>query len=339
MLEYGPHYPALAFTPATIDELRVRWDGPLDFERAIWPLVLDEVTIAYRRWQARAGGFQRELEARLQAAVRAGALTALLAELDDEHGGFDPRPLLDPSSGMRLDDSAGYQDWLLGTVRADLSEGLLGLVDSPVKASLDVLRTLRDTFRYAIDFGGLTAGSLESFLRRWVPLINRAVVGPQFERHAELIALVEAGIARMPYGPDPAIDWDPASSRWRVRSRRLATVHEDAVDWLVQGRHDLPAVANSASPLLDSLYRRGMIRPRQPGSRDVVGIDIDADQHPIDAAGNPNRRLWVLGPLCEGATFYNNLVPSPGAFSRPVHDAHRCVSQLLAPVRQLSYSA
>ena len=39
-------------------------------------------------------------------------------------------------------------------------------------------------------------------------------------------------------------------------------------------------------------------------------------------------RIWVLGPLCEGATFYNNLVPSPGVYSRPIADAHRCASAI-----------
>ncbi|MEO6703682.1 MAG: FAD/NAD(P)-binding protein [Jatrophihabitantaceae bacterium] len=338
LLEYGPKYQPLAFTHANLDGLRAEHGSPLDFERAIWPLVLDETRIAYRRWQARSNGCEFELETRLQAATLTGGLAELLAELDCEQGQFDPLPLLDPSAGMRLTDSADYQDWLQETIRADLAEGLLGLTASPVKASLDVLRELRDTFRYAIDFGGLTAISLEAFLRQWVPLINRAAVGPQFERHAELIALIEAGVATVPYGPDPSIDWDPVTASWQLRSSRLATVQHGAADWLVQGRHDLPSVTNSASPLLDSLYRTGLIRPRHAGSRDVVGIDIDADQHPINAAGQPDRRIWVLGPLCEGATFYNNLVPSPGAFSRPIHDAHRCVVELLAPARQLARS-
>ena len=42
----------------------------------------------------------------------------------------------------------------------------------------------------------------------------------------------------------------------------------------------------------------------------------------------PDPRIWVLGPLCEGATFYNNLVPSPGVYSRPIADAHRCASAI-----------
>jgi uncharacterized NAD(P)/FAD-binding protein YdhS len=87
-------------------------------------------------------------------------------------------------------------------------------------------------------------------------------------------------------------------------------------------------VTTSASPLLRSLSARGWIRPHRPESRLVHGVDIDRDQHPIRANGEVERRIWVLGPLCEGATFYNNLVPSPSVYSRPVADAHRCVREL-----------
>lgn len=80
----------------------------------------------------------------------------------------------------------------------------------------------------------------------------------------------------------------------------------------------LPTVETSASPLISALYRKGWIRPHRPGSRHVHGIDVDSDQHPIDAGGRSEPRVWVLGPLCEGATFYNNLVPLPGMHSRPV---------------------
>jgi hypothetical protein len=34
--------------------------------------------------------------------------------------------------------------------------------------------------------------------------------------------------------------------------------------------------------------------------------------------------------LCEGATYYTNLVPDPTDFARPIFDAHRCVSDLLS---------
>jgi hypothetical protein len=48
--------------------------------------------------------------------------------------------------------------------------------------------------------------------------------------------------------------------------------------------------------------------------------------------------MWVIGPLCEGATFYTNLVPSPGVYSRPIADAHRCAAALLAGQRSLVLS-
>jgi hypothetical protein len=82
--------------------------------------------------------------------------------------------------------------------------------------------------------------------------------------------------------------------------------------------------------LIAALHRRGVLRPHRPDSRWVRGVDVDRDQHPVDAAGRPDSRIRVLGPLCEGATFYNNLVPSPAVHSRPVHDAHRCAAAVLA---------
>jgi uncharacterized NAD(P)/FAD-binding protein YdhS len=215
---------------------------------------------------------------------------------------------------------------------------VLGFAGSPVKAALDVLRELRDTFRYAVDFGGLTPDSLEQFNRRTVPLLNRAVVGPQYERHSELLALMATGLLAVPFGPAPTIARNPASGRWTVSSTRLAEPCSRDVDWLVSGHVRVPSVAASASPLLRALHRRGIVRPHRPDSRYVLGIDVDADLHPIDASGRPQPRMWALGPLCEGATFYTNLVPSPNVYSRPIFDAHRCAAALLAGQRSLALS-
>ncbi|MEO6501519.1 MAG: hypothetical protein ABIQ09_06360 [Jatrophihabitantaceae bacterium] len=154
-------------------------------------------------------------------------------------------------------------------------------------------------------------------------MFNRAVVGPQYERHLELLALLDAGVASAPFGPAPTVAWQPGSGRWQLASSRLSEPHSREADWLAAAWVEQPAVDSSASQLLNSLFGKGWIRRHRPGSRQLVGIDIDADQHPIDVEGRADPRIWVLGPLCEGATFYNHLVPSPGAHSRPVHDAHR----------------
>jgi uncharacterized NAD(P)/FAD-binding protein YdhS len=325
-------YEPLVFTPAAIDDLRDRRGGPgtpLDFDADVMPLVLAEMRIAYRLCQARCAG--PEAERALAAELRTASRTAIgrkLDELDAELGRFDAAAAFDGSAGMRLADGAAYQRWFADTLRRDLGEGLQGLAWSPLKAALDVLRECRDTVRYAADFGGLTEESQADFYLRVVPLMNRAVVGPQYERHAELLALMAAGLVQVPFGPAPAIGRDGRS--WALTSTRLGAPERRDADWLVPAQVPLPAVDRSASPLLAALSRKGWIRPSRPASRLVPGIDVDRDQHPLAADGTPNRRIWVLGPLCEGATFYNNLVPSPGVYSRPVADAHRCAAAMLA---------
>jgi uncharacterized NAD(P)/FAD-binding protein YdhS len=330
--ELGPAYEPLVFTPASLDARRARV-GPLDYEADVLPLVLTEVRIGYRRCEARLRGTADELEEQLASAVR---VEDVLDELDRRHGRFDPAAALDGSLGMGLRDPQAYQDWLAGTLRRDLDEGRLGFAGSPLKAGLDVVRALRDTFRYAIDFGGLTEASLDEFHRHAVPAINRAVVGPQFERHAELLALLAAGVAGTPFGPSPTAIRTPRG--WSITSTRLANPVTVEVDHLVRGHVPLPGVAASASPLLASLRDAGWIRPHRPASGWVTGIDVDRDQHPITVDGRPRDRIVVLGPLCEGATFYNNLVPSPNAYSRPVADAHRCVAAILGETGQASGS-
>jgi hypothetical protein len=332
VVEFRPPYEPLVLTRAGIDALRAARGGPLDFDADVLPLVLTEMRIAYRRCQARCAGRAAEqaLAAELARAAGPGDLAGVLDELDARLGRFDAHAALDGSDGMLLDDSAAYQKWLADVVHVDLADGVLGFTRSPVKAALDILRDLRDTVRYVVDFGGLSGESLEEFNRQTIPQMNRAVVGPQYERHAELLALMAAGIAAAPFGPAPVVTWDERAGRWTIASSRLRVPYQQAADWLAAGQVSLPAVESSGSQLIGALYRKGWIRGHRPGSRYVHGVDVDVNQHPLSAHGQAERRIWVLGPLCEGATFYNNLVPSPNTHSRPVFDAHRCVTEMLA---------
>jgi uncharacterized NAD(P)/FAD-binding protein YdhS len=332
VVAFGARYEPIVFTRAAIDRLREVHGGRLDFRAHVLPLILTEMRVAYRRCAARRSGrdAERALARALGTVATPGQIEVVLDELDRRHGAFDALAAYDTTTAMALADRAAYQDWVTGVMRADLAEGRLGFAGSPVKAAVDILRDLRDIVRYAVDFGGLADASLEEFHRDTVPTMNRAVVGPQFERHSELLALIAAGLVRVPFGPAPELAWRPEARRWRVSSTRLDEPYADDVDWIVSAHVSMPTVVASDSALLRALYQGGWIRPYRRGSEQVVGIDIDRDQHPIRADGHPDRRLWALGPLCEGATFYNNLVPSPGGFCRPVFDAHRCVAAMFA---------
>ena len=321
VVEFGPPYRPLVFTPEAIDGLRADRGGPLDFDRDVLPLVHTEMHIAFRRCQARLAGGDAAV-ADLERAFVTDGVPTVLARAGNP---FDPSGNFLGTGGLLLDDSGAYAKWFAEVLRRDLDEGLLGFAGSPVKAGLDIVRALRDTFRYVVDFGGLTDESLDEFNRTTVPLMNRAVVGPQYERHAELLALMAAGVVHVPFGPAPRVEWSVDSGKWTVSSTQLAVPYAAEVDWLLNGHMPGPSVAASASPLVTALYRAGRLRPHRPESLVVHGVDVDRDLHPFDAQGLPERRIWVLGPLIEGATFYTNLVPSPGAFSRPFHDAHRIV--------------
>ena len=325
VVRFGPPYEPVVFTPARIDELRAARGGPLDFTVDVLPLVLTEMRVAYRRCQASLTGGKAAF------AGDPDGVAAALDALDVRLGAFDAMAVFEGDDGMALEDGAAYQAWLAEVIRLDQAEGRRGFTGSPVKAGLDILRSLRDTLRYVVDFGGLTGPSLSEFTRHFIPLINRAVVGPQYERHSELLTLLAAGLAHAPFGPQPEVT--RTGGRWTIASSRLGRRQVRQADWLVAAHVGLPAAESSASPLIDALRGRGTIRPVLPGDPLVRGVEVTRDQHPVDDLGRPNRRLWVLGPLCEGSTYYNNLVPSPEMFSRPIHDAHRCVAAMFAAAR------
>jgi hypothetical protein len=306
---------------------KLRSAGPLDFDQQLLPLLLDEMRVAYHRCRTRV---DRGDAAEAQLAndfAQAARTDRLRAALDRLPWDFDPVMHWDVSLSMVLSDSRSYEKWLLGAIYDDLAAAECGLESSPLKTALEAVREVRDMLRDAINFGGLTNKSLDGFLSRTVPLMNRAVVGPQLDRHAELLALVEAGLLRAPFGPAPELRWDAILSRWAICSTRLAAVHEEHADWVCAGNAPWPTVDRSASPLIRSMHDQGRLRRLLSDSNAVTGADVDACLHPVDMHGVSDRRLWLIGPLCEGATFYNHLVPTPG-YSRAFVDAHRSVKEM-----------
>lgn len=70
-------------------------------------------------------------------------------------------------------------------------------MNSPLKASTDVLRDVREALRRAIEFSGLTPGSHRYFMEKFNPIINRVSFGPPLRRNQELLALMNAGIVSL----------------------------------------------------------------------------------------------------------------------------------------------
>jgi hypothetical protein len=85
--------------------------------------------------------------------------------------------------------------------------------------------------------------------------------------------------------------------------------------------------------LADHLLSRGVLTRFNARNPLVPGINIDRDHHPIGADGTRDDRIWILGTLCEGPTYYNGFLTAAGKFDRSVHDAD-CVARTILNVNE-----
>ncbi|MEV4927145.1 FAD/NAD(P)-binding protein [Streptomyces roseoverticillatus] len=355
----GGLYEPLVFTAEAVDRLRAEApeDG-LSLHGDLLPLIRTEMRVAFHlRCAALLGGDgdrtagggateERTAEDRtadtLREAVAAGRLDSELDRLDAEHrtafGLLDPEELLFPEPGD-LSGSHAYQDWYGGRLAEDLEQAELGLSGSPLKAALEVLRDRRELIRRAVDFAGLDEKSHDEFYGSFTAVLNRSVTGPQLDRHQELLALLRAGVVAVPFGPEPEVAWDEAGACWRLSSTRLAEPYSATADWLCHATSGQPDVDRTGSRLLAGLVRTGTIRRHRPAVANSRGVDLTRGLHPVGSDGVADERMWVLGPLSEGTTFYNHYVPSPGGFSRALSDAHRSVVAMLAAAAEAAGEA
>jgi hypothetical protein len=328
-------YEPIIFTRRAIDRLR-QTARQLDFDRNVMPLILQELRIAYERarigarngWSA-ADQFIDELRRRDPKQL-GEALEELCPEATD--AAFDAASLFagfDADWACANRTSTSYFHWLRSFLERDVTLSFAGVAASPEKAALESLREFRDIIRYAVDYGGVTKSSLERFYRVHAPALNRIGVGPQKERNAELLALVRAGLLAFPLGPSPEVSRDERG-RWRLRSTALVAPHAECADWLCHASIPRTPPLDRSHRLVGKLAEDGIITRLIDGSSVVRGIEVDRNNHPIDASGQARQRLWVLGPLEEGSTFYTGFLPSSGKFDRSAFDADRAVEAILA---------
>jgi uncharacterized NAD(P)/FAD-binding protein YdhS len=324
----APEHSPVVFTRDGIDALR-RDRGPrLEFDRDVLPLLHVEMRIAYHRC-ADPEGFDGELAAVNQSAGDLAELQSLLDKRDASHGDSAAAVAEIDSFPRRFADARDYRQRLTDRLADDVAESLRGLRQSPSKVAWELFRSLRDTIRYAVEFDSLTDASAERFASYWTAVMNRTTIGPQVERTQELLALIEAEIVDAPFGPAPTRWFDPDARCWQIRSTMLDETHTERADWLCHAHGSRTDIANPASPLLHGLLGAGVIRFFRPHLGSLRGLDVTRDLRPVRSDGVPAANLYALGPLCEGATFYNHYVPSPSSCSRAFRDAQSCASSML----------
>jgi len=182
--------------------------------------------------------------------------------------------------------------------------------------------------RAVIEYGGLTMQSFIDFESNVRGRINRIEAGPPPQRSQELLALMDAGLVKIPFGPHAELS-AASDGRVTIRSTRLAHAFEATVNHVVRGHLDLPSLARSSSPLLNRLYTKGRLTQFSYGGTSVGSVAISEDFHPYDAEGRLETSLSLLGVLTEGVRYFTHYLPSPRSRLRAVYDAQETVESIL----------
>ena len=330
---------ALFLTPETIDRLRrSRTDGKIDFEKDVLPLMEDEMRAAY--YLACASIHKNHsrnlnctaLRCEMETAYAEGKFNALFERFSEKYGEFFPAHHLMKNVPEQLVEK-DYAAWARRFIEEDLKEGARGAFASPLKAALEVWRDLRDALRAVVDHDGLTKESRQVFFSTYSSLINRAVAGPQKERHQELIALIDAGVVMIAPGFNPQRSWNSATGRFELAFSRNSPKID--VEWIVSARVPDSRIFGMKPSVLEDLMKSGLIRPVAPDVG-MYGVDIDRDAHPINREGNSTEHIWIFGPIVEGSTYYNHYISPVSRYSRAPTDTHRAASACLDVVASTS---
>jgi len=303
----------------------------VDLRSELLPLLLAEMRARYYVQAATNSGgpgYAQQVRTQLTEGWRAGDLDGVTAKLAGRHGVFVAEEHLFAGEDRTYASSDEYEKHFYAMVEDDLDEALLPW-GSPVKAAQEVLRILRDDIRSIIEFGGLSLTSYVDFKHNVKGRINRLEAGPPLVRLQQLLALMDAGIVRVPFGPDPAIRVD-AAGQTVFTSTNLDIAHSAPMSSIVRGHLDMPSLEKSASPLLSSLYQAGRLTQLRYGDTAVGSVGLSEDFHPYDRDGRVQPNISVLGVLTEGARYFTHYLPSPRSRIRAVLDAQACIEAIIA---------
>jgi hypothetical protein len=303
----------------------------VDFRRELLPLLFAEMQARYHvqaatlREGAPCGAHVRD---RLHQAWLTDRFDQVISSMEPAHGRFDPAEQLFAGDGWTYASSDDYERHFYDMVERDLDDSLAE-GGSPVKAAQEVLRILRDDMRAVIEYGGLSLESYIDFQSHIRPKVNRLEAGPPPIRNQQLLALMEAGIVRVPYGPNPTVALD-GNGQVEFRSTGLDRPYSGTTGSVIRGHLDMPSLAGSASPLLSRLYRLGRLTQLSYGDTAVGSVAIDEQFHPYDMEGRLQRNLSLLGVLTEGSRYFTHYLPSPKSRMRAILDAQDCMEALVA---------
>lgn len=236
--------------------------------------------------------------------------------------------ILYPLQDIVFKKAVDYKRYIYEFLEDDLKNAYAGNVSGSVKAAADVLRDVRDTMRYCVEWGGLTPESHARFVRDFVPIMNRIAVGPPLVRNRQLLALIDSGLLRIDLGPSPILEIDEKNSVFRIVGTFLEEITTQVADVVIQARIDPFDINLERSPLIRNLFSKGFLTEYVNGNYHTGGLNIDRNYNIIDLNGGVRKNVWSLGNPVEGPCFFTFVLPRPGVNSRFLLDSDKCIQQM-----------
>jgi len=231
---------------------------------------------------------------------------------------------------------AEYLRFVTDYIRRDIAEAEKGNLTSPLKTAVDsVLRDLRDTLRLAVDRGGLTAASHRYLNKTFNRANNRIAVGPPVSGTRELLILAEMGIVSFS-GPMPNLTMKEDTGDFFIESDYV-TGSKRSVQHVLNGRIHSVDCKNDSSPLIQNLYKRGMIRnfvnEDDTDSYELGGLDVTDDFNIINVDGQPHPHICAIGIPVEGKFWFNAVDARPDVGSNAIALLSRWTEKAIDRIR------
>jgi hypothetical protein len=228
---------------------------------------------------------------------------------------------------------------MLDYLRLDLARAEQGNVSNPWKAAVDgVWRDLRTVLREAVEFGGLTTESHQIFLSKYFPLENRIAVGFNIETTKKLLALIDAGIVDISFGPNPDLECTSHSPPILLKSQCFPI--EKRAHAIVCSFVKPFDLHSTASVLYRNLASRGIVRPWKPaiGQHGYSGfgpVEVTPEVlNPIGEDGGANQHITLWGVPTEGLAFFTYAAARPGIDCNEINVASRWAINMVATILQ-----
>lgn len=271
---------------------------PIEFRTAVFPLILAE--LGHRFLSEPVHGVAPELLARMRSWFAAGGAARSNAEVCEFF--LAPNiygPLFELIRPVLRDGIPGTKHLAMAFLRDDVRECRLGIEGSRLKYALEALIEARVFVKGLVDYQHDRFSDPQWIFRTFASLVNRNCIGPQVNKSAELLALLESGL----------VELAPAGSSVTARDGALVLSEPGiAVDALIRADH-----VNYATPpqarFIQSLISTGLALPVQDPEGGLIGLKIDETMRLYSRDRQNDPPLWGIGPICEGSSYYNGYVP------------------------------